>query len=117
MHFYSEKYKLSKIIPKVIGAIIGISFLISPWTTLIWVGIGLAAMILFLAVIVVCYAPRNSIENVAPPTRRRARTFADYSKWDDSLIPAFLPDDICTVGGCSNRFHEDSAFIHVPEWD
>ena len=95
----SEGRSFYKLIPKAIGAIAGISFLISPITTILWVGGALLAMVVFVALVVLYCAPRNSSTGTrtaydtggANPVRRGHQLRNGWQNWEDSDIPMFHP--------------------------
>ncbi len=121
----SEGRSFYKLIPKAIGAVAGISFLISPITTILWVGGALLVMVTFLALVVLYYAARNSSAGTraaddpgCTSSARRGRQFLNgWQDWDDSDIPMFDPFGPCTVETHTGHYLTDSAFTHGPSWE
>jgi hypothetical protein len=101
-----------------IGAVAGISFLISPITTILWVGGALLAMVAFLVLVVLYYAPRNSSAGAcavddagrANSTRRAHQLRNGWQDWEDSDVPMFEPFGPNIVEDYADRYVAESAF-------
>jgi hypothetical protein len=119
-------YRLHKVLPKILGGVIGISFWVAPFTTLIWVFAGLMVLVLGLIVLVLClskspangkrYYPADPV--FGTDKKQRKRDWATSYDWDDGpCAPIPMPGNLYPSDDYFYMSSLESDFIYSHEWD
>jgi hypothetical protein len=120
-------YRLRKVLPKILGFVIGVSFWASPFTTLIWVFAGLIILVLGFVVLVVCLSPlhvnnsakyySNDSELCTEEISRKRERAAIYEWEDDPFAQISMVGDSCLYSNCHSAQSSEFGSIHSYDWD